>query len=195
MNNLTKFELRKRYLHKRKALSSNDILHLSEKICKNITRYFLNDGRDKNIHLFLPIKNQNEVDLWFLIRMIFAENKDNIFIPKVVKSELQTHILTQDTILKENKWGILESISEPCLESIKFDLVITPLVYCDNEGNRVGYGKGFYDRFFAKINKDAIRIGVNFFPPKERILDVSGTDIALNFLITPEEIFSFNEVK
>ena len=73
-----------------------------------------------------------------------------------------------------------------------FDFVITPLLYCDKKGNRIGYGKGFYDEFFKTINADAKKIGVNFFPPIDFIDDVSGFDVKLDYLVTPEETLSFS---
>ena len=72
-----------------------------------------------------------------------------------------------------------------------YDFVITPLLYADQFGNRVGYGKGFYDRFFSEINRNAVKIGVSFFPPNEEIDDVSDFDVPLNYLVTPTEVLSF----
>ena len=66
-----------------------------------------------------------------------------------------------------------------------------PLLYCDDSGNRVGYGKGFYDGFFENLDKDVKKIGVNFFPPKENIEDVFQKDVPLDYLVTPVEVLSF----
>ena len=71
------------------------------------------------------------------------------------------------------------------------DMVITPLVYCDKKGNRIGYGKGFYDRFLSKINRNALKVGVGIFTPDEEIIDVSPADVALDYLVTSSEVFSF----
>ena len=80
------------------------------------------------------------------------------------------------------------------MEDIKYDIIITPLLYCDNQGNRVGYGKGFYDRFFMKA-KTQIKIGLSFFPPNEEIADISEADIPLDYLVTPEGVFEFSSFK
>ncbi|MGZ5188250.1 MAG: 5-formyltetrahydrofolate cyclo-ligase, partial [Kaistella sp.] len=72
-----------------------------------------------------------------------------------------------------------------------FDFVITPLLYCDRKGNRVGYGKGYYDGFFESVNSRALKIGLNFFGPDEVIDDVWENDIPLDYLITPVEVLSF----
>ena len=77
------------------------------------------------------------------------------------------------------------------LNSVSMDMVITPLVYCDKKGNRIGYGKGFYDRFLSKINRNALKVGVGIFTPDEEIIDVSPADVALDYLVTSSEVFSF----
>ena len=189
---LSKAELRKIYLERRKALSDTEVALLSDKIIKNIMKYF-DWEKIQNIHTFLPMNSQKEVDVWGLIRWIFSEwNDKNIFIPKINKNELQTCILTPNTILESNQWGILEPVEEAITENINYDIIITPLLYVDFQGNRIGYGKGYYDKFFAKINSDAIKVGVSFFPPNETILDVSKNDVPLDYLVTPEEIVSFS---
>ena len=72
-----------------------------------------------------------------------------------------------------------------------FDYVLTPLLYCDRSGNRVGYGKGFYDGFFETVNSKTLKIGLNFFGPNEIIDDIWKNDIPLDYLITPTEVLSF----
>lgn len=56
--------------------------------------------------------------------------------------------LKENTPLSENKWGILEPSENTHANVTHFDYIITPLLYCDDKGNRVGYGKGFYDQLF-----------------------------------------------
>lgn len=189
---LSKSKLRKIYLERRKKLSDEEVTLLSDKIVRNIIKYF-DWSKIKNIHTFLPMGSQKEVDIWGFIRWIFSEEEEKkIFIPKIIGSEIQSFELAPDTILEENQWGILEPKGNNFIENIHYDMVITPLLYCDNQGNRVGYGKGFYDNFFSKINEDAIKIGVSFFPPKEKILDVFERDVPLDYLVTPDEILSFS---
>ena len=102
--------------------------------------------------------------------------------PKVKAGEMISVRLSKNTKLEKSSWGILEPISNEN-ECSYFDYVITPLLYCDKSGNRIGYGKGFYDEFFAKINLNAKKIGVNFFPPIESIEDVFENDVKLDYLI------------
>ena len=64
---LSKAELRKIYLERRKALSDTEVALLSDKIIKNIMKYF-DWEKIQNIHTFLPMNSQKEVDVWGLIR-------------------------------------------------------------------------------------------------------------------------------
>jgi 5-formyltetrahydrofolate cyclo-ligase len=73
----------------------------------------------------------------------------------------------------------------------KIDVVFVPLLAFDKNGNRVGYGKGFYDNFLAKCREDVIKIGLSFFEPEEIIDDVFKTDIRLDYCVTPFGINNF----
>ena len=186
---MIKAELRKLYLEKRKTLSNDEVLILSKKILENFILQF-NVIESQSVHVFLPIKKFNEIETKFLIEY-FWKRKVNVFVPKIFKNKIISVKLTPETVLKENSWGILEPISNEN-ECSNFDFVITPLLYCDKKGNRIGYGKGFYDEFFRTINADAKKIGVNYFPPIESIDDVSDFDVKLDYLVTPVETLSFS---
>lgn len=186
---MLKSELRKMYLSKRKNLSEQEIDNLSQKIIKNFILQF-NPTENQKIHCFLPIRKFNEISTHYLINYSW-KNKIKVFVPKMDGEHLISIELKKDTILEENQWGILEPKSNENSFEKDFDFIITPLLYCDNEGNRVGYGKGFYDRLFTETNPCSKKIGVNFFPPKEQISDIWEEDIPLDYLICPEEILSF----
>lgn len=187
---MLKKELRQKYLEKRKTLSEDEVNFLSQKISKNFILQF-NLSENQSIHVFMPIKKFNEIETNSLIEY-FWKCKLNVFLPKIHENKIISIKYTSETILQENAWGILEPVSI-INEENSFDYVITPLLYCDNNGNRVGYGKGFYDEFFRTINADAKKIGVNYFPPIDMIDDVSENDVKLDYLVTPDEILSFSD--
>ena len=185
---LPKSELRKIYAEKRKSMSSVKVEDLSKSIFEQFLAVF-DMSKVKNVHIFLPIKQKNEVSTWDFIKY-FWDKGISVFVPKMVQNEIKTIQLKPDTPLKENGWGILEP-EDDFVEDIKYDIVITPLLYCDNQGNRVGYGKGFYDMFFSKMDHNALKVGVIFFPPAALISDVSQQDVPLDYLVTPTEVLSF----
>lgn len=188
---MEKSTLRKIYKEKRKQFSPSEIKQLSEGIKKNFQQHF-DITNVQNIHIFLPIEKQKEVNTWDLIHY-FWDNARSVFVPKINDNKIESHFLAKNSILSVNDWGIPEPQNSP-VENINYDMVFTPLLYCDNQGNRVGYGKGFYDHFFQNINANALKVGLNYFSPNEKITDISPLDIPLDYLITPTEVLSFGDL-
>ena len=186
---MIKSEIRKLYLEKRKTLSQDEVLSLSERIFENFSDYFKPTSGQK-IHVFLPIEKFNEIHTNIFIEKILKENI-RIFVPKIVESKLISVEIFENTVFETNSWGISEPISNENYGKNDFDFVIVPLLYCDNKGNRVGYGKGFYDEFFKDINPNSLKIGVNYFNSNEIIDDVWEKDIPLDYLCLPTGIVSF----
>ena len=87
--------------------------------------------------------------------------------------------------LKVNEFGMLE----PCLANKPLvpDFMLVPLLAFDNYNNRLGYGKGFYDKFLKKVNK-IITIGIAFSFQEYNKLPVSNLDIKLNYILTEKGI-------
>lgn len=187
---LSKSKLRNIYLERRKAFSQEAIELKSQQISDRIVHSF-DWSCLENIHIFLTIQKQKEFNTQYLINFFWNLGK-NLFVPKVLGDDLLCYRLTPETIIKKSKGlNIPEPVGIPIEVPTRFDVVIIPLLYCDDKGNRIGYGKGFYDRFLKHINKDVLKIGVNFFPPNEEIEDVSVQDIALDYLVTPDDFISF----
>jgi len=188
---ITKKDLREKYLKKRNNISFEERKILSEKIFNNYISKF-KPFKGQNIHIFLPILDKSEVitDLWI---NFFWENNICVFIPKVKGTKIISIKYTYDTKLIRNKWNILEPETNYEENNLNFSQIITPLIYADIFGNRIGYGRGFYDRFFSYINQSAKKIGLGFFTPKEIISDIEKSDVTLDHLILPKEILSFPE--
>jgi 5-formyltetrahydrofolate cyclo-ligase len=66
-----------------------------------------------------------------------------------------------------------------------------PLVIVDSGGNRIGYGKGFYDRYLSSCRTETVKIGFSFFEPVGLIKDINQFDVPLNLCITPLRIYEF----
>lgn len=71
------------------------------------------------------------------------------------------------------------------------DMVLVPLLAFDIKGYRIGYGKGFYDKYLAECREDCIKTGFCYFDPLERISDCNDFDVPLNLCITPHNIYVF----
>lgn len=186
---MTKLELRGLYLEKRKKISKAVVDSWSENIIEKIILNF-NPKENHKIHCFLSIDPLNEVRTLPLIQYCW-QNGVRVFVPKIHGNKLISVEYCQDTILEKNSWGILEPQSNGDSGETEFDFVITPLLCCDDNGNRVGYGKGFYDGLFASIRSECKKIGVSFFPPCPIISDIREEDMPLDYLVTPTEVLSF----
>ncbi len=186
---MLKAELRKKYTQKRKALSRDEAFLLSGKIFENFIQYFKPEESEK-VHVFIPISARKEIDTQIFIDYFLGRNI-RVYVPKIVGNKLLNIEIFEDTLFETNKWGISEPVSSEDSGESAFDYVITPLLYCDRIGNRVGYGKGFYDGLFQSISVEAKKIGVNYFNPDEYVDDVWENDIPLDYLVTPTEVLSF----
>ena len=190
---MEKSVLRKEYLKKRKDLSLADMNAFSVKIHDWLFASFPIHNY-ATIHSFLPIKRKNEVDTGLIITTLRKDFTASIVIPKSHEDgTLTNYILKEDTILLENKFGVPEPINDSPLtvDAQDIDLVLLPLIIFDKQGYRVGYGKGYYDRFLAQCRRDVVKIGVSFFEPIEQILDANDQDMKLDYCITPNGIWTF----
>jgi len=185
---LTKNELRTLYKAKRMALSQDEVNFLSRKLLEKFILQF-NPIENQKVNVFLSIEKFNEVNTQIFIDYFF-ENKIRVFVPKIKGEKIISVEIFPDSEFEINNWGIKEPVSNMA-SNLELDYVLTPLLYCDNFGNRIGYGKGFYDSFFYSYFKIHNKIGLNFFPPKEDIADVFEKDVALDGLILPSGFIDF----
>jgi 5-formyltetrahydrofolate cyclo-ligase len=143
-------------------------------------------------HLFLTIEEQKEINTEYILQILAGKDKE-IVISKCDFATLgMTHfLLTDNTKIKKNSYNVPEPVDGLEVPDAKIDVVFVPLLAYDKQGNRIGYGKGFYDNFLSKCKPETIKIGLSFFPPEEKIEDVSENDVKLDFCVTPEGIFEF----
>lgn len=184
----TKKELRTIYKQKRIDLSEDEVGFLSKKIFENFIFRF-KPFENQKINIFLSIKNFKEIDTGIFINYFFAHSI-RVFVPKIQGENLVSMEIFPESEFEINQWNIAEPVGKSLYKG-DFDFVLTPLLYCDSSGNRIGYGKGFYDRFFGTINKNSKKIGLNYFEPNEKIFDISDSDYSLDALITPDNVIDF----
>lgn len=179
--------LRQIYKQKRADLSLLEI----EKLQQNIYQQIFNlDISDINtVHLFLSLIRFKEINTKPIINFFRAKNKQIVVSKCNFKNHTLSHFyLDENTKLETNKFGVPEPIdAKPALEK-DLDLVFVPLLISDTQNFRVGYGKGFYDRFLANCSKDCKKIGLNFFAPIAKIEDIDQFDISLDKIIYPKPL-------
>jgi 5-formyltetrahydrofolate cyclo-ligase len=187
---MNKAELRKKYMSMRMALSPERRQDYSEKICENFLTNFQVEG--KLISLFLPIEKKLEVNTYVLLERIQNLGASICLTKSNFDNHEMLHIVyDSSTVLETNNYGIPEPKKGYEVEVDRISIVIVPLLTCDKKGNRVGYGKGFYDRFLKNCSPQCKFVGINYFEPVAKINDVAEDDIPLHALITPDNIFHF----
>ena len=187
---MLKKEARKKSKEARKKLSVEEIEEKSLAIANQILK--LDIWENTYFHIFLPIEEQKEVNSEFILNILQAKDKEIV----ISKSDFETtsmhHVLlTDNTKIKKNEYNIPEPINGLSVPTEMIDVVFVPLLAYDKQGNRVGYGKGFYDKFLSECKPNVIKIGLSFFEPEELIEDIFENDIKLNFCVNPENIIKF----
>ena len=187
---MIKKEVRQKYKELRQQLSENETEELSLQIANQLIR--LDIWQHSFYHLFLPIESQKEVNTEYILQVLAGKDKNIVLSKSDFSTREMTHfLLTDNTTIKKNAYDIPEPIDGLEVPISKIDVVFVPLLAFDENGNRVGYGKGFYDKFLAECKPEILKIGVSFFEPENIIPDVLNTDIQLDLCITPTKVYNF----
>ena len=146
------------------------------------------------LHCFLPIEKFNEIDTRPIFEKIWRDFPNmQTLVPRVnfQTNEIENLKFSPETETKKNIWDIFEPTHTETIETGKIDAVLVPLLCFDERGFRVGYGKGFYDKFLSGCRADCLKIGLNYFAPVEEISDINEFDVRLDFCVTPDKIWKF----
>ena len=190
---MNKKQLRIRYKKFREELSPEDVEEGSMKIANNLIG--LPIWRHSYYHIFLSISEKREVDTQAILHILQGKDKNVVLSKADFKSGTLSHfLLTDSTVIKVNDWGIPEPVEGIEIPAEKIDVVFVPLLVFDEKGNRIGYGKGFYDRFLSQCASDVLKIGLSFFEAEKEIEDVSPLDVPLDYCVTPERIYDFKNL-
>lgn len=181
---MKKSELRKLYKRKRKELTKEQVISLQKNIYKQV--FFLDFSKVTSIHVFLSIEKQYEIDTQPIIDFLRVLGKTIVISKSDFKTNTLEHYLyNENTRLEVNEYGIPEPVNAESIAVENIDLVFVPMLISDAKNYRVGYGKGFYDRFLKECKSTVKTIGLNFFEPITSIEDVDEHDVALQKVIYP----------
>jgi len=186
---MVKAEIRKVAKMQRKGLSEAQIETYSRRLLHHFS--LMDFSRVKSIHVFLPIAEQKEPDTFLFIDWLQENHPEiKILVPKAdfETALMQHYVYTGRDSLEKNLYNILEP-AQGELHQGDVDLVLVPLLAFDLRGYRVGYGKGFYDRFLTGVV--ARKVGLSFFDPVDQIADVHDNDIRLDSCICPNRVYNF----
>ena len=187
---MTKAQLRKAYRLLRKKLSEEDIETKSLDIANQLLKLPI---WDKSFyHIFLSITEQKEINTDYILSILSGKDKHIV----ISKSDFETfemthYLLSDNTKLKKNKWNIPEPVSGIKIDTEQIEVVFIPLLVFDKKGNRIGYGKGFYDKFLAQCQPNTLKVGLSFFSAENEISDMYKNDITIDYCVTPNSIYQF----
>ena len=190
---MTKFGLRKIYLEKQKSLSNIQRNAKSLQIAGVLFDFFSFENI-RFLHAFLPIETNGEINTFAVINRLWRDFPQ--ITTSVSRVDFETMTLKSlkfdsTTELVGNRWHILEPAGNKLIEVEKIDAVLVPLLCFDERGFRVGYGKGFYDKFLIECRKDCLKIGLSYFAPVNEINDAREFDVKLDYCVTPQTIVEF----
>lgn len=191
---MTKKELRKLFLEKRKSLNKASQASMNLALSANFFAA-IDLSSTSVLHTYLPITDNNEPDTWIIVDRIRREfPRVQVCIPRMADSDTLDNILYEGPQqVASGKWGIPEPKYGNVVENEKLDLVIVPLLAVDRTGHRVGYGRGFYDRLLNDVRADCRKVGLSFFEPVNAIEDIGEHDVVLDVCVTPGGIVNFNQ--
>ena len=187
---MNKAELRKTFTAKRSQLSQAEYDQLNHDLLEQFKQLDLNGVAC--IHLFMPIHKRKEPDTILIRNWLIAHHPhiQRIF-PKAdfADSTMQHYIDDEQLQMGINAFGIPEPIQGNTIDLQEIDMVLVPLLAFDKQGYRVGYGKGFYDRFMAQCKPGTRFVGLSFFEPVDAISDVNPFDQKIQECVLPDRIY------
>lgn len=188
----TKKELRKRILNFRNSMTMEDVINKSSIIMNKLTD--LHEYKNSKT-VFVYMSFGNEVVTYELIKRMISENK-RVVIPYtdtkntvIIPSELRN--MEEDLVL--SSFGYYEPVYDKIkvVEPEEFDLIVTPGVVFDKQLNRVGFGKGYYDRILIRKRKDTKAVAVAYDFQVLGQVPSEKHDVKMDMIITEENIYQW----
>jgi 5-formyltetrahydrofolate cyclo-ligase len=192
MTVMLKKDIRTEFRNKRNALSPGEKAKLDDLLLiqfQKVELPFLH-----TVLSYWPIEENNEPNTHIFTDFLSFRNPAlEIAYPKVNKGNetMEAVMVNEDTAFLKGHFNVPEPISDHIITAESFDLVFVPLLACDRRGYRVGYGKGFYDKYLKHCRADCIKAGLLYFDPVAEIADKEQFDVPLDLCITPQNTYVF----
>ena len=180
---LEKKEIRKKLLKIRKK----NYFEISSRYFNPIIKFLKIKNKTVNVSLYYPANY--EVNIINIIELL-KKKKVKMLLP-VIKNNNKMNFIEwkPNDPLKVSSYGILEPVLNK--KNLIPDIMLIPLLAFDDQKNRLGYGKGYYDRFlnkYLKEKKNLITIGIAFSFQRYKKLSLSKFDVKLDYILTEKGI-------
>lgn len=189
---ISKANLRKIYKQKRLALDKEERINRMQQMLLHFDDWC----KDKSFNLvmsYVSFEKFAEIEMSYFEESLKKKNKQIKFLyPKVIGDQMIAIEPIDNSGFEHSQFGVKEHKEYHETSIDELDLILVPLLIIDQSGQRVGYGKGFYDRFLSQKKNTTISMGLSLFEPIEKIEDVHQGDIPLEFCITPQSLLTFH---
>jgi len=189
---MTKKELRLLYKQKRLDISPKDKVKWDDLMLLRLQTF--NFEGVNTLLTYWPIEENNEPNTHLFTRYLqhFVSDLRVAYpVTDFTNNTMKAVLVDSEQFYSTNKYGLTEPKDGTEIEPQAIDLIFVPNLICDKYGFRVGYGKGFYDKFLAQCGQDVTLMGFNYFPPIDSISNTNEFDIPMNYCITPDDVFEF----
>lgn len=187
-----KNNLRQKYKQIRKEMPEDMKKMRDEKILHKLTSLPVYKSSET---VLTYVSTLIEVDTRNLISKALAEGK-KVAVPMCIKGtrDMEFYMITSFDDLEEGSFSVLEPVPERCelLRNFRRAICIVPALAYDRYGYRLGYGKGYYDRFLSS-HRDVFKIGLGYCCCTETKLNHGRYDIPVDFLITEKYVKNVGE--
>jgi 5-formyltetrahydrofolate cyclo-ligase len=143
---------------------------------------------------FMPMAELHEVPVFFFEEVLTDRWPAlQVAYPRVdfvtggMQAVVQSHSMHRQTA----SLGLAQPLGGQAVPADAIDLIFVPLLAIDAKGNRVGYGKGFYDRYLATCRPGTVTVGFSFFEALPQILNIDPWDVPLKYCVTPQQLYEF----
>ena len=187
---ITKAEARNILSQKRAALTESACMKMDDLLLIQLQR--IDWSSTTILASFYPLAHKNEPNTLLFEKYIKTLFPFIRFCYPIVNSEKhQMDFYFETETLQVNTYGIQEPLPFNKVVPDRIDTMLVPLLGFDHKGHRVGYGKGYYDRYLAKACKGMQKIGVSYFEPMDNFTDTNEFDVPLSCCITPWNTYEF----
>ena len=189
---MNKQTLRQIFLEKRQVLSQKERANRSTQVCQQAIQ-IIKDSPIKICHIFMYMDSFAEVNTDPIFNFLVSSKEHTAVTSKCdFSKKILTHFVCESTTTFDiNKYGIKEPVNGLSIEEKEIDLVFVPLISFDRQGNRIGYGGGFYDKFLSQCSEDCLKIGLATSPPLDLIPYTESHDIKLDYCLTHYGRYNF----
>ncbi len=189
---MIKKELRSVYKEKRMRLSQSEKARLDDLLLIQLQQVSL--PFILRLFSYWPIDQYNEPNTHLFCDFIKFRNPELLIAyPRIepATGKMTAIITNEGTSFSRKAFNVFEPEGNVIMPAGEMDLVIVPMLCFDSKGFRVGYGKGYYDRFLKDCRKECLKIGFSYFGPVDEITDKHEFDVPLDLCVTPHNTYVF----